>query len=64
MESMGITPSLDVFFSATTAFVNVKTGTPDTDREAYFRQEIWLWMEKSLSLGQYRWVTKTVGTMF
>ena len=58
MKSLGITSSMDVFFSATTAFINVKTGTPDTDREAYFRQEIWIWMEKSLSQGQFNWYQK------
>ena len=50
--------------SASTSFVNVRTGTPDTDREAYFRQEIWLWMDKSLSRGNCDWLPDQVGTMF
>ena len=64
MKSMGITKSLDAYFSSTTSFINVRTGTPDTDREAYFRQEIWLWMDKSLSKGNYDWLPGHVGTMF
>ena len=64
MKSMGITKSLDAYFSSTTSFINIRTGTPDTDREAYFRQEIWLWMDKSLSKGNYDWLPGHVGTMF
>ncbi len=64
MKSMNITNSVDAFFSATTTFTNIKTGTPDTDKESYFRQEIWIWMEQSLSKGQFKWVVKTIGVTF
>ena len=64
MKSLGISVAVDTFFSASTDFINIRTDAPDTERESAARQEIWLWMEKSLSQGQYKWVVNTVGTMF
>ena len=64
MKSMGISPSMDAFFSSTTAFTNYRTGTPDTVKEAYFRQEIWLWMEASLAKGQFKYLVKTIEVIF
>ena len=43
---------LIALFSATSTFMNVRSFQADTEREAGFRQDIWLWMEKSLSQGQ------------
>ena len=51
MKSMGISASMDAFFSSNTAFTNVKTGTLETDKEAYFRQEIWLWLNRRFQKG-------------
>ena len=52
------------FFSSTMAFKNYRTGTPETVKEGYFRQEIWIWMEASLSKGQYKYVVKTIEVIF
>ena len=64
MKSMGITPAMDDFFASTTSFINVRTGTPDTDRESFYRQEIWMWMEKALSLGTFKWLVKSISVTF
>ena len=64
MKSMGISPTIDAFFSSTTAFTNYRSGTPETGKESFFRQEIWLWMEASLSKGQFKWVVKTIANIF
>ena len=60
LSAMGITRSMGEFFSATTKFVNIRTGTAESDRQAFYRQEIWSWMEISLEKGTYKWVARSI----
>ena len=60
MQTMGVSSSMDEFFSSTTKFISLTTEKPETDKETYFRQEIWVWLENSLSKGSYKWVTRTI----
>ena len=60
LAAMGITKSMGEFFSATTTFVNVRTGNAESDKQAFYRQEIWLWMESSLEKGSFKWVTRSI----
>ena len=59
LKSFGVTESLNEFFSATTTFVNCRTRLAETDRDNYFRQDIWTWIEASLSRGQYKWLVRS-----
>ena len=49
LDSFGVTESLNEFFSATTTFVNCRTRAEESTRDNYFRQDIWTWIETSLS---------------
>ena len=64
LASMGITKSMGDFFSATTTFVNVRTQKAETDKESFYRQEIWSWMESSLEKGNFKWVVKSIRPAF
>jgi hypothetical protein len=64
MQSMGVSSTIDEFFSSTTKFVSVMDGKRETDKEVYFRQEIWQWMENSLSKGSYKWVVRTINPTY
>ena len=45
-------------------FVNVRTEKDDTERETFFRQEIWIWIESSLARGNYKWVVRNVSPTY
>ena len=64
LSSLGITSTMDEFFSATTVFVNVRTSNADTEKEAFYRQEIWAWMETSLEKGNFKWVARSVSPVY
>jgi hypothetical protein len=64
MESLGVSPNMDEFFSSTTRFVIATSGKAETDKEVYFRQEIWTWMDSSLSHGTYKWVARTIKPVY
>ena len=64
LGAMGVTKSMDEFFSATTTFVNVRTEQPDSERETYYRQEIWCWMESSLEKGTFKWVARNISPTY
>ena len=60
LSAMGITKSMGEFFSATTKFVDVRDESEETDKQAFYRQEIWTWMESSLEKGTYKWVARSI----
>ena len=60
LSAMGITKSMGEFFSATTKFVDIRDGAAETDKKAFYRQEIWSWMESSLEKGSYKWVARSI----
>jgi hypothetical protein len=64
MESLGVTPTIDEFFSSTTQFVMASTGDVEPPKEVYFRQEIWTWLDNSLSKGTYKWVTRSIKPVY
>ena len=55
---------MDTFFSSMITFVNVRTEKDDTERETFFRQEIWIWIESSLARGNYKWVVRNVSPTY
>ena len=60
MRSMGITPAMDEFFSATVIFQNFRTDKKETDKENFYRQEIWTWLESSISQGPYKYLARSL----
>ena len=64
LGALGVTKSMDDFFSATTIFVNVRTNQKDDKSESYYRQEIWCWMEASLEKGTFKWVARNVNPTY
>ena len=64
LTSMGITGTMNDFFAATTIFVNMRTGQNDTEKESFYRQEIWGWMESSLERGTFKWVARSISPTY
>ena len=64
MASMGISASMDEFFSSTTRFVIMPAGTLETEKQIFFRQEIWSWIESSLSKGSFKWLVRTISPTY
>ena len=60
LRAMGVSNMADEFFSSTTIFINVRTKKQESDKQILFRQEIWSWMETSLSRGTYKWIPKSI----
>ena len=60
LSAMGITKSMGEFFSATTKFVDIRDGEGERDKQTFYRQEIWTWMESSLEKGTYKWVARSI----
>jgi hypothetical protein len=64
MASMGVSASMDEFFASTTRFAIMPAGTAETDKQVFFRQEIWSWIESSLSKGSFKWVVRTISPTY
>ena len=64
MKCMGITAAVDEFFSATIIFENFRTRKKESEKENFYRQEIWQWMESSLTKGPYKYVVRTIQPVF
>ena len=64
MKTMGVSATMDDFFASTSGFINVRTGVAETEKESFYRQEIWIWMEQSLSRGQFQWLVGSIPIMF
>ena len=64
MKSMGVTPATEEFFSSTVCFVNFRTEKKETEKENFFRVEIWQWIETSLSKGVFKWVARTIQPVY
>lgn len=64
MQSLGVSKTQNDFFSSTIQFVNFRTGEKETDKAAFFRHEVWSWMEQSLAKGIYKWVSRTIEPVF
>ena len=60
MKSLGISLEMDDFFSSTADFVNVRNDKEESTKDSFYRQEIWSWMDTSLSRGEFRWVVKQI----
>ena len=61
---MGVSSAMDDFFATTTVFRNVRTGEEEPPKMVQSRQEIWTWMETSLSKGMYRWVARSMSHVY
>ena len=61
---MGVSSAMDDFFATSTVFRNVRTGEKEGPRQHQYRQEIWTWMDSSLSKGMYRWVTRSIPCVY
>ena len=64
LRSMGVSSEMDDFFATSTVFRNVRTGEKEGPRQHQYRQEIWTWMDSSLSKGMYRWVTRSIPCVY
>jgi hypothetical protein len=64
MHSLGISKTQDDFFASSVKFINSRTGESETERNAFFRHEIWTWMEQSLAKGNFKWVARSITPVF
>ena len=60
MRSMGVSPGMEEFFASTITFVDVRSWQPETEKQHYFRQEIWQWLDQSLAKGNFKWVVRSI----
>ena len=64
MQAMGISSSMDSFFASTTTLVNVRDGEPESEKTTYFRQDIWSWLEISLSKDIFKWMVWSISPIY
>jgi hypothetical protein len=64
MKSLGISSSMDDFFASTVRFIKVRGRSPESEKEVYYRQEIWSWMEQSLSKGNFKWLARSISPIY
>ena len=59
-QAFHVTREQDEFFASSVEFYCYKTGKKETALQSYYRHEIWGWMEKSLSKGDFAWIAPTI----
>ena len=64
MRLLGVTREQDEFFSSSTIFYNTRLHCDEKETDAFFRTEIWNWMEASLTKGQYRSIAKNITPVY
>jgi hypothetical protein len=64
MKTLGITATQDDFFASSVQFINTRSGELEKEKAAYYRQEVWVWMEQSLAKGNYKWIVRTISPVF
>jgi hypothetical protein len=64
MKSLGISSSMEDFFASTVRFIKVRGRSLESEKELYYRQEIWSWMEQSLCKGTFKWLARSIAPIY
>ena len=64
LSSMGITAQVKDFFSPSATFTDIRDWKEESQRNRFYRQEIWHWMDQSISKGSFRWITKHINPVY